>query len=177
VKLSVTPDQPGPFAVNLRIPGWCRKAEIKLNGQPVMPVPRSDRGYARLDRAWQAGDTVELHFEMPVERLRAHPNLRDCQGRVAVRRGPLVYGFEGLDNADGPTIELSAEPQFRTEHRADFLGGITVIRGTAVDGRPLLAIPFYTLANREKSWQEVWLVQHGIPADLSWWEGRLYRPL
>ena len=177
VKLTVTPEQPGPFAVNLRIPGWCRQAAMKLNGQPLTPLPRSDNGYARLDREWLTGDTVELQFEMPVERLLAHPNIRDCQGRVALRRGPLVYGLEGLDNPDGPAIELGSDPQFRTEPRADLLGGVTVIHGTAMDGRPLLAVPFYALANRDTSWQEVWLTQHGLPADASWWEGRLYRPL
>ena len=33
VKLTVTPEQPGPFAVNLRMPAWCRQAEMRLNGQ------------------------------------------------------------------------------------------------------------------------------------------------
>ena len=92
--------------------------------------------------------------------------------RLGLRAVPL-----GLDNPGDPRIELGADPQFRTEHRDEFLGGVTVTRGAAADSRPLLAIPFYALANRDKSWQEVWLVQHGILADASQWEGRLYRPL
>ena len=87
-----------------------------------------------------------------------------------------MYGWEGLDNPGEPRIELGADPQFRVEHRDAWLGGLTVIHGVAADGRPLRAIPFYALANREKSWQEVWLLQQGLSADASWWEGRLYRP-
>jgi regulator of protease activity HflC (stomatin/prohibitin superfamily) len=38
------------------------------------------------------GDSVKLDLAMPIERMTAHPNIAACQGRVALQRGPLVYG-------------------------------------------------------------------------------------
>ena len=177
VKIRLFPEKAAAFALNLRIPAWCDGAKLEVDGRAVEPLPREDRGYARLDRTWTPGQTVVLQLEMPVRRMLAHPNIRECQGKVAIQRGPIVYGFEGLDNQGDAKIELGADPQFRVERRPDFLGGVTVLRGRSTDGKPLLAIPFYALANRQKSSQEVWVSQRGIKPGSAWWEGRLYRPL
>lgn len=177
VKITLTPEKAGPFAVNLRIPAWCEQAELKLNGQLLARVPHSDRGYARLDRTWQPGDVIELRLAMPVQRMLAHPNIRECQGRVALQRGPLVFGFEGLDNSGQAAVELGPDPHLVIVQQPDFLGGITVIHGTTANGQPCQAIPFYALANREKSSQEVWIVQHDLQPNSDWWAGRLYRPM
>ena len=64
----------------------------------------------------------------------------------------------------------------RPEHRPDLLGGITIIRGKTAAGKDFTAIPFYAMANREKSEQEVWIRQQGMKPSDRWWEGRLYRP-
>ena len=88
----------------------------------------------------------------------------------------LVYGFEGLDNSGNPRITLGADPKFGIEHQPDLLGGITLIRGVAADGQPVQAIPFYALANRGKSAQEVWVEQPSLKQGDQWWLGALYRP-
>jgi DUF1680 family protein len=56
------------------------------------------RGYARLHRKWQGGDVVQLSRPMPVQRLKAHPNVEANLGRAALQRGPLVYCLEAADN-------------------------------------------------------------------------------
>jgi hypothetical protein len=78
--------------------------------------------------------------------------------------GVVPYAFEGLDNAGTAQLVLRSEPCFRREYRPDLLGGITVIHGVTADENAFLAIPFYALANREKSTQEVWVVQRGLKA-------------
>jgi DUF1680 family protein len=67
VKITVRPDKAGPFAMNVRVPGWARgealpsdlyrfadtpaePVTLKVNGQAV-PVT-VDKGYARIDRRW-----------------------------------------------------------------------------------------------------------------------------
>jgi len=162
------------FSVRLRVPGWCQGAKLKLNGKAVGEVQMS-KGYAVLRRRWQQGDTIELDMPMPVLRMEAHPKVKEDVGKVAIQRGPLVYALEGLDNDGNPAITLPADPRFKSEHRGDFLGGVTVIRGVSAAGKPFTAVPFYVLANREKSQQEVWLTQAGKKEDPSGWEGRLYR--
>jgi hypothetical protein len=174
VKIAVQPKKAAEFSVCLRVPGWCRDAKLKLNGEAVGEVQTS-KGYAVFRRRWQQGDTIELEMPMPVIRMEAHPKVKEDAGKVAIQRGPLVYALEGLDNDGNPGITLPADPRFKSEHRRDFLGGVTVIRGVSANGKPFTAIPFYALANRDKSQQEVWLTQADKKEDPSGWEGKLYR--
>lgn len=175
VKLAVSPERPSTFALRLRVPGWCHSWQLAINGA-LVAKPKVDRGYAVLQRQWRKGDVVSLDLAMPVERLEARPDVKADNGRVAIQRGPLVYGFEGLDN-DGGNVDLTlpADPQFGFEHRADFLGGVTVIIGQGADGHHVRAIPFYALANREPSRQTVWVAQEGKVENGKGWEGMLYR--
>jgi DUF1680 family protein len=176
VKFHIEGEASTRFALRVRKPGWCDQATLALNGSRIENQP-DDSGYWVFDRDWKRGDTLDLVLDQPVRRWVAHPNIAACQGKVALLRGPLVYGFEGLDNRDLAALKLSDNPKFSAEHRPDLLGGITVIRGTAVNGQPLLAIPFYALANREKSFQEVWVEQAGLRQTEAWWLGHLYRSI
>ena len=120
---------------------------------------------------------IELDFPMPVQRIEAHPNVKEDSGLVAIQRGPIVYGLEGLDNGANLRITLPIDPQFEIEQRSEFLGGVTVIKGKSTKGRPFLAIPFYALANRGKSSQVVWLPQKAKKENPAGWKDRLYRQL
>jgi DUF1680 family protein len=163
------------FSLHVRRPGWCEHAEIKLNGVAAGLKP-DDAGYWTIEREWKDGDVVEINLEMPIRKMVAHPNIASCRGKVALQRGPVVYGFEGLDNGGRPAVTLGRDAGLTAEHRPDFLGGVTVIHGQASDGQPILAIPFYALANRGKSAQEVWVEQQGLKSPEDWWLGALYRP-
>ncbi|HNR97980.1 MAG TPA: glycoside hydrolase family 127 protein [Planctomycetota bacterium] len=175
VAVTVEAAPPEAFALNLRIPGWCAAAELRLNGARLDPLPRGGDGYARLARSWRAGDRVDLALAMPVERIEAHPNVRACEGKVALQRGPLVYAFEGLDNDGAAAVVLGLDPEFACARRPDLLGGVTVVKGVTAAGRPFMAIPFYALANRGRSCQEVWAAQAGVARSSAWWLGALYR--
>ncbi len=160
IKITVKPDKPAPFALRLRIPGWCPNSTLELNGKPILK-PAMEKGYAVLLRLWRAGDVVELKLPMPVQRIQANPKVLEDKGQVALQRGPIVYGFEALDNAGRVDVQLAREAGFTTQARPDLLGGVTTISGRAGDGRSLTAIPFYALANREPSKQAVWMAQQG----------------
>lgn len=175
VNIRVTPGPVSRFAMHLRWPGWCDAASLSINGSPVNPPPRTDRGYLRLDRDWQENDVVEFVMEMPVQLIEAHPMIQDCANKVALQRGPLIYGFEGIDNRGKAAPELAASPRLEAEPRADLLGGVRVITGIDAEGQGFVAIPFYALANRAKSVQEVWTRQRGRKPSDAWWEGQLYR--
>lgn len=162
------------FSLNLRFPGWCQQAELKVNGVALKAVP-SDSGYLTVKRKWSRGDRVDVALAMPVQRIEGHPNIKDCVGKIAIQRGPIVYGFEGLDHAGRTNLVLAAEAGFSLERREE-LGGVVVIKSTDEENRPLTAIPFYALANRGKSSQEVWLRQKALKTTDAWWEGKLYRP-
>src|SRR5262249_3881199 len=98
VTLRVETEQPARFGLRLRLPGWCAAPRLMLNGAPVDLASCVEQGYARIEREWQDGDMVTLDLPMPIERVYAHPAVADDVGRVALRRGPLVYCLEQADH-------------------------------------------------------------------------------
>jgi hypothetical protein len=180
VAIRVEPEQPAEFDIALRIPGWCRGAKIAVNGKPV-EKPEIQKGYARLHRTWQRGDSIQMDLPMPVERMAAHPLVKADAGRVAIQRGPIVYCFEAVDNGGSvKNIVLAREPKFTVEHKPGLLGGVIVIRGLDSSGRTVTAIPYYAWDHREPGEMIVWVGQEGMatsaPADPAW-QDKLYRPL
>jgi hypothetical protein len=156
VKLTLRPDRAARFGLRLRIPGWCEQWSLSLNGQRIAH-PRREKGYALLERDWAPGDSVELTLSMPPTVVRPDPKVGANRGRIALRRGPLIYAFEGLDNDGQSDLTLPADPALKAERRPDLLNGVTVLTGLRADGRPFTAVPFYTLANRGNSTQTVWV--------------------
>jgi uncharacterized protein len=180
VKLTVELSKPAAFTIGLRIPDWCDGARLTINGAAA-PSLNVSQGYASIKRLWQTGDVIELDLPMPIRRIEAHPLVEADRGRVAVARGPLVYCFESVDNG-GPVgnIVLPSDPKFVAEYRDDILGGVSVIKSVAQDGRKVTAIPYYAWDHRVAGEMLVWVRQDGKPmkpqADDPAWKGKLYRP-
>ena len=104
IALQVEPGRPIEFTLYIRLPSWCVEPRISINSEPL-PTFERVRGYACLRRTWKPGDSVRLSLPMPVQRVEADPNQRANAGRVAIRRGPLIYCFEAEDN-DGHVQDL-----------------------------------------------------------------------
>ena len=185
VKITVAPEPAGTFAINVRIPGWAREepvpgdlyrfldtappATLKVNG---VAVPLAiDKGFVRISRAWQRGDTIDLDLPMPVRRVVANEKVADDAGRVALQRGPIVYAAEWPDHPGGRVrnLVLPDASSLTSQFLPTLLNGVTVVRGRAralaADGRggvtatdlPLIAIPYATWANRGPGEMIVWL--------------------
>ncbi len=111
-----------------------------------------------LRRCWTAGDTISLHFDLPIRARKAGPRVAGHAGKVALTRGPLVYCLESIDN---PGIDIFAAVvdvrSLRPEPAPDLLGGIVVLRGQTMDGRPVTAIPYALWGNRGASEMTVWV--------------------
>jgi len=132
VAITVRPETPAEFTLALRIPGWCRSARARLGGRSVRLAPLLRKGYARIRRRWNPGDTVELTLPMPVERVEANPAVAAAAGRVALQRGPLVYCLEEVDNgADLNDLVLPRNAKLEAKFRRDLLGGVMVVRARA----------------------------------------------
>jgi hypothetical protein len=174
VSISVNPSAPAKFAVRLRMPGWSSETKVSVARKVIKPV--IEKGYAVIKRTWKPGEVIGLEFEMPILRIESHPKVEANKGKVAIQRGPIVYGLEGLDNSDKPLVTLAKDPKFTTRFDRNLLGGVTVIGGKTAAGKTFTAVPFYAFANRGKSSQEVWLPQEGKTESESGWQGSLYRP-
>ncbi len=91
IKIVVTEvEQQAAFPLHLRIPGWCRKAEIKLNGSPVENEIKAGT-FLALNRTWERGDTIEIAFDFPIT---LDWDNSPAAGRgAAIVRGPVVFAL------------------------------------------------------------------------------------
>ena len=175
IKISIDPETSAAFNVKLRIPGWCTGAKASVNRQSVVMTPVD--GYLTINRTWRKGDTIALDLPMPAERVYANPAVIMDAGRVALKRGPLVYCLEEADNPGGfvQRLKISQSAELKSSTRADLFGGIVTLSapGVAIDTsdwhslyRPepskeapatLTALPYYLWANRGKGTMVVWV--------------------
>ena len=164
--------QTSNFKLNVRIPGWCvgrpvpsdlysqvspgglSDFSVKVNGAPFAVRPQ--KGYCVIDRAWKAGDTVEIAMNMPVRRVKAHENVKADRGRLAVERGPVVYCAEGADNG-GKAFEarLPADAAFADASVA--IGGTAFPALKASNG--LVLIPYFAWCHRGAGEMQTWFLE------------------
>ncbi len=98
IVIEVAPERPARFALRLRVPHWSAATRVAVNGKAVPDVRPGT--YLALDRAWAAGDTIEIGLDMS---LRFWAGEKECAGKAAVYRGPLLLAYE----TDAPAIALS----------------------------------------------------------------------
>ncbi|MBS4200440.1 glycoside hydrolase family 127 protein [Bacillus sp. FJAT-49732] len=176
VSMSVSPEESMKFTIALRIPGWCRNAQLKVNGEKVA-IENTVNGYVYLKRTWNPDDQIELILEMPVDRIKAHPSVRENVGKTALQMGPIVYCLEEVDNSPNlPNIFLPKHARLETHFDNELLGGVVVIKAEAnrlkesdwgsalykaADEKyyphTLTAVPYYAWCNREPGEMLVWM--------------------
>ncbi len=177
IELDLTLAQPATLTLRLRIPSFAQgqplpsdlyryfdesaDASLLLVDGEEVPLFIRD-GYAELTRPWQGRTRIELRLPLPVRRVIAHPAVSELAGSVALERGPLVYALEQVDNASGLLdYALPDEGRLSVEHEPDLLGGVSVIRGEAIDGGggtvPFKAVPYYAWGHRDAGEMTVWL--------------------
>jgi len=184
VELTVAPSEPHEFTLYVRIPSWAHGASASVNGKPQTGVKAGE--YLAIRRTWAAGDAVKLGFPMSTEAIASNPRVAENRGRVAVRRGPIIYCMEELDQPTGVTfadVSLDLSPrggtEFQHDYKAEMLDGIVVLhhRGGVLEsasadevlyGPANLAapktrltdislIPYYVWANRQSCAMQVWV--------------------
>jgi len=74
------------FPLSLRIPEWCSKASIKINGAEYQQ-PTGNQ-IVKITREWKQGDVVELTLPMHVFKNTGYEN------SISVQRGPIVYALK-----------------------------------------------------------------------------------
>jgi DUF1680 family protein len=176
VTIAVQPDVPREFTLHVRLPAWAANPTLRVNGAAVSP--QVVRGYAAIRRRWTSGDTVQLSLPMDVQRLAAHPNVLQAQGKIAVRRGPLVYAFEQADNAVPlRNVALPAGATFQPRVDPSLAGGVVrlttegfvqpaanwdrrlyqSIPASTPKRVPLTAVPYAIWGNRGAGDMVVWI--------------------
>lgn len=190
VAITVEAAERADWCLSLRIPGWCETFGLAVNGRPADEACQA--GYVHLRRAWQAGDRIDLHLEMPVLRMVADPRIDAVRGCVALQRGPVVYCIEQCDCPQGidlDDLQLDAHVPIENTWQPELLGGVvrlafdattrdragwqqlyrpqgTVdasLRVTPATPHRMTAIPYFVWANRTPDKMRVWIPQAQRP--------------
>ncbi len=187
VTLTVDKTSAKNFSVKLRIPGWVRGQvvpsdlytyddgknlgyKVLVNGEEVSSEIKN--GYFTINRNWKKGDVISLHLDMEPRVVKAHPEVKDDEGRIAIEKGPVVYCAEWPDNDFSVrSVLMGKEPQLSVVHRSDLLYGIDQIKADAqavalnkqgkleVKDVTLTMIPYYAWCHRGSGEMIVWLPQ------------------
>ena len=178
VKIAVDKAPNKAFSLYLRIPEWCDKASVTVNGQ-LIPAENKANTYTEINRVWKKGDVVELVLDMPVKLLESNPLVEETRNQTVVKRGPLVYCLEGADVAGGKSIDNVLIPSdMKFSPRKTMIAGSSIV---VLDGTARLAnegswkntlyrevgksdktinitlIPYYAWGNRGKMDMTVWM--------------------
>ncbi|MNW47079.1 Non-reducing end beta-L-arabinofuranosidase [compost metagenome] len=181
VSFRIQADEAASFRLALRMPDWCDRVEAEIDGKTVVFTSGDEAGYIYLDRVWQPGEQVELCFNMPVLRMKGHPNVRHVFGKVALQRGPFVYCLEEADNGAGLyQLRLPVESEFEIVRDDSLRKGLNIIQAAGErcvpneaagwsnhlyqshsqwhkENTTLKFIPYFTWANRGLGEMSVWV--------------------
>jgi len=187
VDISINPEKKMRFDLRIRIPGWAKNSPVpsdlykyllKMEGDISISVngkiirPKTEKGFAVINRSWKAGDKVSITIPMPVRKVLAHENVKDDIGKIALERGPIVYCLEDKDNKDERVLNLLINKEENTESSfvSSLLDGVQVISGNIQSlkrselndeiiktNQEFTAIPYYSWANRGPSDMMVWI--------------------
>jgi DUF1680 family protein len=177
VTIAVETCRDTPVEILIRIPGWADNCTLLVNG--VDPgVQTSPRTFARIERAWKSGDTIELRLPLDIKLMKGHPRIEETRNQTAIKVGPLVYCIETPDLPEGTSIldvYVPSDIQLEKKHDSEFLGGVTTLTGNVLlnvergdamyeplgqpewQSVPLQFVPYYAWSNRGTSEMTVWL--------------------
>ena len=179
VVVQINPQKEMSFVVKLRVPGWAQHQpvpsdlyrytsdadgtfNVSLNGENI--ESNLTRGYITIDRTWQPSDQIEMSLPMTIHSVKAHGQVAENVGKIAVERGPVVYCAEAVDNY-GKVFNLALNPDegMNAEFQGNLLKGVVVLNGTAdrldnaEKSQDLRLIPYYAWNHRGVGEMAVWL--------------------
>ena len=176
VSVTCESDTKEPYTFAFRIPGWCASYEKEI---PKGAEVEEKDGYLYVTKVWAKGETIRLNFPMEIQFLASNPLVREDAGRVAVKRGPVVYCMEEADNGKNLHLTKLCVNGEKTAEAADELGEYFV--SVTAEGRrmklgdaekqplyhlyqkeeeektKLKLIPYYMWNNRGEGEMQVWI--------------------
>lgn len=90
VKFVINSDK--SFLFNLKMPGWCKKAEVRVNGEST-EFAVGENGYIPVKRDWKAGDTLEISFDAEIQVIKVDDSDSASKYPIAVKYGALLYSY------------------------------------------------------------------------------------
>ena len=128
IELTVKPRKTVAFPLLVRVPGWCSAPAITVAGANLTLKPVD--GFVRIQRTWQSGDVVRLHFPMSpqiesgrdvaIPAKQAHEILAktvttktaNAAPYASVVYGPLLFSLPVAEGKDANTADPASAWQF-----------------------------------------------------------------
>ncbi|HOM17079.1 MAG TPA: glycoside hydrolase family 127 protein [Thermoguttaceae bacterium] len=128
IEMTIQPARNATFPLLLRIPGWCKKAEVSVNGVGVN-MAIDEKRFLRIERLWQPGDVVRLRLPMSVQvEMGRDRNAQDAP-YAAISYGPLLFALP-IPDTEGPnTPDPAARWKYALDLRAKLEDAVVVQRG------------------------------------------------
>mgnify|MGYP003290908848 FL=1 len=163
--------------IAVRVPAYSKEFTLLKNGKEAKYEMRD--GYVYLEEV-QDGDVIVLKLDGTAHFVYTSSKVAANTGMTAIKRGPLVYCFEGVDNAED-VLSLRLKKDSKIEIRdfeAALLGGTEKITVEALrmqdahdseeEGLYMIkppveipctatAVPYYTWGNRGENQMRVWI--------------------
>ena len=180
IELSMTEDT--DLDLYLRMPYWSDSAKIKVNGTEVSSKA-DENGYILISGMKSDNDKIEIEFSMPVIFEETDEKVKENIGYVSVRRGPIVYCAENVDNSfnvNFARIDKNSEAKLVWTDSLDgkddpyslrdmYLIKINGYTDGISEAKPVewTFIPFYARLNREKGGMTVYVADEHIERSLT----------
>ena len=152
----------------IHVPGWSKNFTVIIDGETV--IPTLENGYIYVDI--NGSSNIELKLDDAPHFVYASNRIPRASGMVSLRRGPLVYCFEGVDNGSVKTLRIDRDSapelsSFSEELQANKI----VVKAVRESDREELysdvppevtdceavAVPYYTWGNRGETEMRVWM--------------------
>ncbi|WP_039764235.1 glycoside hydrolase family 127 protein [Caldicellulosiruptor sp. F32] len=167
------------FTLNLRIPSWCDKFEIRINGELLTGFNLKD-GYVSITRGWKSNDRIEIILPTQLKRAYSNPLVRENIGKVAIVKGPVVFCIEEADNGDNlHLVSVDRNSSLELQFDEKLLNGIYVVYAHGYKIRrddfedqlyktdfevryqptKVKFIPYFAWGNRGKGEMRVWVYE------------------
>lgn len=156
VMIKVRPHSPVSRNLRLRIPEWCEKYNVKVNGKDSGRCAGS--GYLTIPMSG-GGVEVALHLDMPVKVVAADPRVKENLDKLAVTRGPVVYCMEECDNMSGyDKACIGKNQKFSVSRGTGVLKDFVTLR-TYAGNDTLTFVPYFAWDNRQPGKMKVWITE------------------
>ena len=90
ITYKVSAEEPVQKTLYFRIPDWCEKASIQINGKDSGVVCEPKR-YAKISGQWNNGDMITLTFPMEVRVSKVDDSDRSSKFPIVIEYGPLLF--------------------------------------------------------------------------------------
>lgn len=180
VRIEVLCDKEESFSIFLRIPEWSEITKINIEDKTLYP----DKGYFKITRKWKGKTNIKIDFDNSSSLYFSHPEIESTGSRCCIKKGPLVYCLESIDNPNINLFSCKIEEQKLKENlEKNLFSGTPVISGyvmniqnekipiygkekeyTALNykRKKFKAIPYFLWSNRGKSKMVVWVRKNSI---------------